>query len=92
LLADEVTRNVVRAFREAGVEVVLLRGPSIARYLCGAAEERKYTDADLLVSPASFEGQVGFSSSRDSSRSARSCRMTGPPGRAPICARKTAET
>lgn len=51
---DRVTAEVVRAFDEATVRVVLLKGPSFQRWLYDARHERGYADTDLLVAPAQF--------------------------------------
>lgn len=51
LKVDVATAEVVSALRRAGVQSVLLRGPSIARLLYGDGALRSYVDADLLVSP-----------------------------------------
>lgn len=49
LAVDAVTAEVVSAFERAGVDSVLLKGPSIARWLYDDPTEREYVDSDLLV-------------------------------------------
>ena len=53
LLADEVTARIGPALREAEIDSVLLRGPSLSRHLYSPCESRDYTDVDLLVPPES---------------------------------------
>lgn len=50
LRVDHQTALVTRAFVAAGVESVLLKGPSIVRWLY-ADRPRRYQDCDLLVAP-----------------------------------------
>jgi Uncharacterised nucleotidyltransferase len=63
---DEVTAEVVDALSVAGIEVIVLKGPSLAQWLYPDGV-RAYGDTDLLVSPSSFAGaarilaQLGFS-------------------------------
>lgn len=45
---DRITGEVVAALRDAGVPVILLKGPSVARWLYPAGG-RSYVDSDLLV-------------------------------------------
>jgi hypothetical protein len=53
LSCDQITGEVVGALRDAGVPVILLKGPSVARWLYPAGG-RSYVDSDLLVpAPAS---------------------------------------
>lgn len=47
---DAVTAEVTRAFQRAGVESLLLKGPSIANWLYDG-RSRGYRDTDLLVDP-----------------------------------------
>jgi hypothetical protein len=49
---DAVTAEVTGALGEAGIPVVLLKGPSIARWLYDDERVRGYSDSDLLVDPA----------------------------------------
>lgn len=58
LRVDVVTAEVVDALRAAGVEPVLLKGPTIARWLYDEPAERPYADTDLLVPPGAA-GRVG---------------------------------
>ena len=51
---DGLTAEVVRAFKRAGVDSILLKGPAIERLLY-TAEPRAYVDADLLVPPDAIE-------------------------------------
>jgi hypothetical protein len=50
-----MTAEVLRAFEAGGVESLLLKGPSVARWLYGNDEPRGYADSDLLVRPADLE-------------------------------------
>jgi hypothetical protein len=65
LRIDALTAEVVTALRGVGVRALLLKGPSIARWLYNVGE-RAYVDCDLLVAPrdrASAErvlGRLGF--------------------------------
>lgn len=52
LMVDHATADVLLAFRAAGVEALLLKGPSIARWLYRDGAPRPYLDTDLLVPPA----------------------------------------
>jgi Uncharacterised nucleotidyltransferase len=67
LRVDAATADVLRAFEAAGVESLLLKGRSIARWLVyPAASPRAYYDCDLLVPPGQLDlaeivlGRVGF--------------------------------
>lgn len=51
LAVDLVTAEVVPALRHAGVPCLLLKGPTIARWLYGDGGGRSYADTDLLVPP-----------------------------------------
>lgn len=48
---DVITAQAVRAFREAGIGSILLKGPALARWLYDDEAERFYVDVDLLVRP-----------------------------------------
>ena len=48
-----MTAEVVTAFKDAGIPTILLKGPSIARWLYPAGG-RTYRDTDLLVPPSQF--------------------------------------
>jgi hypothetical protein len=72
LRVDLVTAEVVSALRRAGVRPILLKGPSIARWLYADGEARAYGDTDLLIEQsarrsaaramraAGFRRQLGF--------------------------------
>jgi len=49
---DATACEVLAAFRVAGVDALLLKGPALARLLYAEGETRGYSDVDLLVSPA----------------------------------------
>lgn len=53
LYVDRVTGEVVAALNDAGIPAILLKGPSIARWLYPAGG-RMYRDTDLLVPPSQF--------------------------------------
>lgn len=53
LRVDSVTAEVVTAMREAGIQALVLKGPSIAAWLYRDGV-RPYEDSDLLVAPASY--------------------------------------
>ena len=73
LRVDAVTAEAGRAFDRAGVASILLKGPSIARWLYSHDEPRGYLDCDLLVCPGDIEGaeailaDLGFSPRYDPS-------------------------
>ena len=48
---DAVAAQVLAAFRQAGVEALLLKGRALAILLYRAGEQRDYSDVDLLVAP-----------------------------------------
>ena len=48
---DNATAELVAALDAAGICSILLKGPSIARWLYDDGEQRHYWDIDLLVSP-----------------------------------------
>jgi Uncharacterised nucleotidyltransferase len=52
LRVDAASAEVLRAFEAAGVHSLLLKGPSLARWLYEPGEPRSYVDCDLLVRPA----------------------------------------
>ncbi len=54
LHVDVLTAHTVRALRECGVEVILLKGASLARSLYEPGA-RSYSDSDLLVAPDRLE-------------------------------------
>lgn len=51
LIVDAQTVRVVSAFRNVGIEPILLKGPAIANLLY-ASDSRTYVDTDLLIDPA----------------------------------------
>lgn len=53
LAVDRVTAEVVPALAAVGIRPILLKGPSIARWLYPSGG-RSYGDTDLLVPPADF--------------------------------------
>lgn len=53
LVIDQVTAEVVGALAGAGIDSLLLKGPSLAAWLYPEGG-RSYVDTDLLVPPASF--------------------------------------
>ena len=50
-----MTAEVVTALDEAGVSCILLKGPTIARWLYADGSARPYTDTDLLIGPDDLE-------------------------------------
>ena len=59
LRVDGLTAEVTDAFEEAGIPVILLKGPSIADWLYADDAARYYGDTDLLVSPRDWEAAQG---------------------------------
>lgn len=55
LRIDAATAEVVRALSAAGVQSLLLKGPSTARWLYDEHEPRGYNDCDLLTRPDQIE-------------------------------------
>jgi len=55
LRIDGDTAQVIDYFERVGVHAILLKGPSIARWLYDDATERPYFDCDLLVGPEDFD-------------------------------------
>lgn len=51
LAGETATAEIVDALRSGGVEVLVLKGPSIDRWLYAGEQPRVYSDIDLLVSP-----------------------------------------
>jgi len=66
LAVDHTTVSVIRAFQAQGVQPILLKGPSMARWLYPEGG-RHYVDCDLLVSPQEWDkaeillSELGFS-------------------------------
>lgn len=58
LRVDSVAAKAIRVLEEAGIPCVVLKGPSIARWLFEPEDARTYVDCDLLVSPADFDMAV----------------------------------
>jgi hypothetical protein len=50
-----VTSEVFAALDEAGIQSILLKGPTIVRALYGDGGFRPYSDTDVLVSPAGYQ-------------------------------------
>jgi hypothetical protein len=55
LARDLATAEAVDSLRGAGVRSIVLKGPSIARWLYGDGSPRPYVDSDLLVSAARLD-------------------------------------
>ncbi len=55
LAIDAGTAEVIERFERAGVHALLLKGPSITRWLYADETERQYIDCDLLVGPSDFD-------------------------------------
>jgi hypothetical protein len=55
LRVDYATAAVLRAFESARVRSILLKGPSLARWLYEPGDHRTYLDCDLLVPDEDFE-------------------------------------
>ena len=58
LILDFACARVVSTFERAGIDVILLKGPSIAKWLYERPYDRSYVDVDLLVDPSSVESVV----------------------------------
>ena len=54
LAVDGVTAELARAFRAAGIPMILLKGPTIATWLYDDGASRFYLDSDVWVSPPLF--------------------------------------
>lgn len=55
LRMDSGTAEVLDTLDRAGVDAILLKGRSIARWLYSDGTERPYNDCDLLVAPEQFD-------------------------------------
>ena len=55
LVVDGVTAEVWRALGDTRIPAILLKGPSISRWLYDRTAVRAYGDADVLVDPARLE-------------------------------------
>jgi Uncharacterised nucleotidyltransferase len=53
---DLVAAEVFEALAGAGIRSILLRGPSLTRWVYPPERARSYLDVDLLVAPGSFAG------------------------------------
>jgi hypothetical protein len=58
MAVDGITCEVVSAFRQEGITVILLKGPAIAKWLYPSGG-RIYGDSDLLVSADDFSDAAG---------------------------------
>ncbi len=67
-LLDAATAQAVIALRAASVRSILLKGPSVARWLYEDPGRRPYSDIDLLVSAADREGAERVLAERDFAR------------------------
>ena len=56
LFIDVVSVEAVAALEKGGVRSILLKGPSLARWLYPEPTSRSYSDCDLLVSVGELEG------------------------------------
>jgi glycosyltransferase involved in cell wall biosynthesis len=54
LRLDALAHEVTRAFAAAGIESILLKGPSIVDWLYEKQEGRAYADVDLMVAPGDW--------------------------------------
>jgi Uncharacterised nucleotidyltransferase len=55
LRIDGDTVQVLESFARAGIQALVLKGPSIAYWLYANVAERPYFDCDLLVAPGDFD-------------------------------------
>lgn len=55
LRIDSASAEVVHRFELGGIDVRILKGPSIAQWLYSSVHPRPYIDCDLLVAPGSLE-------------------------------------
>jgi hypothetical protein len=60
LKVDAAMAETARAFREADIPSILLKGASFARWLYEEKTERLYTDSDLLVRVEDFQRAEGL--------------------------------
>jgi hypothetical protein len=54
MAADAAAAELARAFRDAGISWMLLKGPAIARRLYDDGTQRPYSDVDALVHPDEY--------------------------------------
>lgn len=59
LHVDHVVGEVVRALRTAGIDPILLKGASTARWLYADGTPRTYGDVDLLIQACEWQRAVG---------------------------------
>jgi hypothetical protein len=59
LAVDAVTAEVVAVFEARGIDVLLVKGPVIGRWLY-SGEVRGYGDGDLVVAPSNWDRAVGL--------------------------------
>jgi Uncharacterised nucleotidyltransferase len=55
LRLDNATAEVLNGFAARGVHALVLKGPSVVRWLYDEGERRPYVDCDLLVRPGDLE-------------------------------------
>jgi putative nucleotidyltransferase-like protein len=53
--ADAAAVEAMDAFRRAGLDVLLLKGPGLGHLLYGSAHGRSYLDVDLLIAPDTLD-------------------------------------
>jgi hypothetical protein len=59
MFMDRVTVEVVCALEDAGVRALVIKGPTIARWLYEEGDAPAYGDTDLLVSPSAVDRAEG---------------------------------
>jgi Uncharacterised nucleotidyltransferase len=59
LAVDKLTAEAVEEFESRGIEVLLVKGPVIARWLY-PREVRRYGDSDLVVAPENWDDAVAL--------------------------------
>src|SRR5690349_6557925 len=67
---DVVAAELIGALRESRIRTILLKGPSVSRWLYEKNESRPYRDIDLLVSPAAHKSAENVVRSQGFSRRA----------------------
>jgi hypothetical protein len=58
LSVDYESGSAIRALESAQIQCILLKGPSVARWLYEPEDARTYADTDLLVPSESFDAAV----------------------------------
>jgi putative nucleotidyltransferase-like protein len=58
LVLDAAALELTGTLNEAGVETILLKGPSISRWVYWEDDFRPYSDLDLLVAPGDLRGSL----------------------------------